>query len=111
LKDNSSVMAFKKGQSGNSTGRPKGAKNKTEKVLKIDEELRDKIGSFINEKIVLLFKKFPKLSADNQRKIIEGLLPYYLPKLQAISNTFNFEDMTDEQLDLIIDKIKKTAAQ
>ncbi len=88
-------------------GKPKGAKNK------VNQELRDKISEFLTgnfSKIVSDFNAMGKNEKKDRTRLFIDLLQYGLPKLQATSLELNFEDLTDEQLDLIIDRLKKSGA-
>jgi hypothetical protein len=96
-------MAFKKGQSGNPNGKPKGAKNK------INQDLRDKISLFLNGEFATVTNEFKLLDPKDKLKFYTDLLQYGLPKLQATSLEIDFEQMTDEQLDYIIEQLKTSA--
>ena len=92
-------MAFKKGISGNPTGRPKGVKNKTSEVL------RNFVSNFLEDKFIGVVKDYKKLDPKDRIKVYTDLLQYGLPKLQSVSNEISFEELTDEQLDKIIEKL------
>jgi predicted component of type VI protein secretion system len=95
-------MAFKFGVSGNPDGRPKGSTNKT------SIQLRETINNFLEtnfEKIVL---DFAKLKPNERVKFYTDLLNYGLPKLQAVQIENDFDSLTDDELDHIINKLKKT---
>ena len=67
-------MAFKKGQSGNPNGRPKGSTN--EKTAYI----RDWVISVIGSNGQRLAQNFSHLSRKEQWRVITQLLPYVLPR-------------------------------
>ena len=95
-------MAFKFGVSGNPDGRPKGSTNKT------SLQLRETINNFLEtnfEKVVL---DFAKLKPNERVKFYTDLLNYGLPKLQAVQIENDFDSLTDDELDHIINKLKKT---
>jgi hypothetical protein len=70
-------MKFKEGQSGNPTGKPKGAKNK------ITLEMRELLKLIIEKEINLIPSYLTKIKKPETRlKILTELLPYVLPKLQ-----------------------------
>jgi hypothetical protein len=70
------MSKFKKGQSGNPKGRPKGAKN----IL--SKDLRETITDFLNENIETVTSKFSEMNTRDQSKLIIDLLQYAIPKLQ-----------------------------
>lgn len=93
-------MPFEKGQSGNAKGRPKGSKNKSV------SQLRELIGEFLEDRFENVATDFDKLKPFAKVKLYIDLLQYALPKMQANSNKIGFENMTDEQLDEIIERLK-----
>lgn len=93
-------MAFEKGFSGNPNGRPKGSPNKT------TGKLREAITSFLEQRFDGVVKDFEQLEPKDRIKVYTDLLQYGLPRLQAVSNSLKFEDLTDEQLDEIINRLK-----
>ncbi len=94
-------MPFDKGKTGNPNGRPKGAQNKA------NSQLRDTIGAFLDENFEKVKEDFEKLPPRDRTRLYCDLLQYSVPKLQSVSLTPNFEDLSDEQLDYIIDNLKK----
>ncbi|RYZ25648.1 MAG: hypothetical protein EOO10_17715 [Chitinophagaceae bacterium] len=92
-------MPFEKGQSGNPTGRKPGSKNKS------TSQLRDILNSFLSDNFEAVAEAFHSLSARDKVKAYVDLLQYGLPKLQAESSN-PFENMTDEQLDEIVNRLK-----
>lgn len=93
-------MGFKKGESGNPSGRPDGSKNK------VNEELRSMISDFLNGEFDNIKTQFENLKPNEKVKFYVDLLQYALPKMQAVSVASEFENFTDEQLDQIIDGLK-----
>ena len=98
-------MPYQKGQSGNVNGKPKGAKNK------LGLELREMIGDFLAENFEKIKEDFHSLTPRERSKLYCDLLQYGLPRLQAINLDMEFEDMTEEQLDEIIERLKQSAKQ
>lgn len=68
------MAKYKKGQSGNPNGRPKGSVN--EKTAYI----RDWVISLIGSNGQRLMNEFPRLSRKDQWKVLVGLMPYVLPR-------------------------------
>lgn len=92
------MAKYKKGQSGNPNGRPKGCTNEKTKYI------RDWIISIIGSNAKALSENFKRLSVKEQFKVITQLMPYVLPKQvqQELRHNIDFNNMTDEQLDDII---------
>ena len=87
---------FKPGNS----GRPFGCKNK------ITVDLREKVTDFITKNWEGVQSDFEALEPKDRLIYLERLLNYSIPKLAAVNNSIAFENMTDEQLDTIIEKLK-----
>lgn len=84
-------MAFKKGQSGNPKGRPRGAKNKA------TNELREWVERFINENLDTIANDIKELEPNERVKFFLALLNYTLPKQQSVK-----ADITDEREQIVI---------
>ena len=78
-------MAFKKGQSGNPKGRPRGAKNKA------TNELREWVERFINDNLDTIANDIKKLDPNERVKFFLALLNYTLPKQQSVKAEINDE--------------------
>lgn len=89
------MAQFKKGEG----GRPKGKPNK------ITGSLRDWIGSFIDDNRQQIQDDWKSLDAKDRIVMFEKLLKYALPTLQATSLTNDFDAMTDEQLNKIVNEL------
>lgn len=94
---------FEKGKSGNEAGRPKGSKNK------INIELREEITEFLKYMWPRIKADFAEL--DPERRIIlwDKLGQYSIPKMTSAEISTNYDQLTDEQLDDIIEKLKSNA--
>ena len=90
------MAKFRKGEG----GRPKGKPNK------ITLTLRDWINEFIDYNREQIQADWQALEPKDRLLMFEKLLKYALPSLQATSLTTDFEKLTDDQLDTIIDRLK-----
>ena len=71
-------MAFKKGQSGNPSGRKPGVSNK------ITKELRDRIKDFLEGKWSQIEDDFDALESKDRVQLFEKLLQYVLPRMASM---------------------------
>jgi hypothetical protein len=71
-------MAFKKGHSGNPSGKPKGAINKTTK------EIRETITLIVSNNIDTIQNDLDELSPRDRVKVLVDLIQYITPKLKAV---------------------------
>ena len=107
---------YKKGQSGNPNGRPKGARGKATNTIK------SAIEDIVNDNIETLKSDISKLSSRDRVTAITALCSYVIPKLQAVSveQSIDYEykrmeellkNAPDEAIDMICDRIEylKTA--
>jgi hypothetical protein len=90
---------FKKGESGNPTGRPQGAKDKATK------DLRESIKTFLDANFEVVQADFLKLDPVQRCQFYERLLKYAVPAMTNQSINLNYEEMTDSQIDDIVTKI------
>lgn len=94
-------MPFEKGNSGNPDGRPKGTNNK------LTKQLRETINDFLETNFETVINDFEKLTPKERLKFYCELLQYGLPKLQAVQMETDFENLSDEQLNFIINELMK----
>lgn len=91
-----------KGHTNNPNGRPKGTPNK------VTTDLRQWITNFLEDNRKQIQKDWKALEPKERITLFEKLLKYSLPTLQATSLTTDFEKLTDEQLDTIIENLKNS---
>lgn len=95
------MKGFAKGQSGNPAGRSKGTPNK------VTAELRDVIKNFLEGHFAEVSQIWSKASPRDKLAFYRDLLPFVIPKMQNINADINFEQLTDSDLDKIIDRLIK----
>ena len=89
-------MGLQKGMTNNPNGRPKGKPNRT------TDELRAMVQNFIDANLQTLQADFDLLEPKDRLNFIDRLLKHVLPApLQEL------ERLTDEQLDELINRLKK----
>lgn len=92
---------LKPGTTNNPNGRPKGAKNK------VPHELREKITDFLSVEFENVKKEFKKLTARDKLRFYTDLMQYSVPKLQAMQLETEFEKLSDDDLNKIIQELIK----
>lgn len=82
-------MPFKKGESGNPAGRPKGAQGKvTQEVREMFMNVMEGQLTHVENELDLLREE----SAEKYLKALSSLLPYFLPKQTENEITLNLPD-------------------
>lgn len=95
-------MPFTKGRIGNPNGRPIGSADKSNKVL------RDLIKNFLINNFDRIKSDFEVLSPKDRLKVYCDLLQYGLPKLQTVQMESDFDNLSDNDLDKIIENLKSS---
>ena len=80
-------MAFKKGESGNPEGRPKGTPNKT------STEIKQTLNDILCNEIEAIPERLTQLSDKDRLDIVIKLLPYILPKQKELEITNDITKM------------------
>lgn len=91
-------MAFKKGHT-KTGGRKAGTPNK------MANGLRDKITAFLDGEFEQVKKDFKTLQPRDKLKFYTDLMQYGVPKLAATTLEIDFDALTEEQLDEIINRL------
>jgi hypothetical protein len=97
-------MPLPKGTTNNPNGRPAGVPNK------VTADLRAWVAAFIDEQREQIVKDWAALDPKDRIVMFEKLLRFVLPTLQATTLQTDFDRLTDEQLDRIINELKQQAA-
>lgn len=92
---------MKKGQTNNPNGRPKGKPNR------VTGEMRIWVLGLINQNREALEADLKALEPHQRWQVVERLMNYCIPKQSAIEADMNITDLTNEQLDLIINRISE----
>jgi len=87
-------MPFRPGQSGNPAGKPKGIKSKS------SEEIRGIFQEFLENNIEQMQADFNQIEPRDRLNFIEKIAKLILPP------PLTLENLTDSQLDQLIEKLK-----
>lgn len=92
---------FKKGESGNSKGRPRGSTGEKTKYI------RDWLTSLIGSNAQSLTENFKHLPSKDKWRVLTQLMPYVITKQTEtkVKADVNFSQLSDEQVDNIISQI------
>jgi hypothetical protein len=93
-------MGLHKGQTNNPNGRKIGVSNK------LTGDLRTKVNQIIENNIGTIQQDIESLEPKDRLLILEKLLKYTLPTLQAQSIEIDMNNLSDAQLDQIINSIQ-----
>ncbi len=94
-----------KGKTNNPNGRPKGKPNK------VTGEVREWIKAIIDKQRPQLEKDLKALEPAERWRIVEKLMQYVVPKMQAIEANIDFNRLTDEQLDKLAGELLEKAGE
>lgn len=94
-------MAHKKGHTNNPNGRPKGSVNKERQALK------DFVYYLIDndDNREQLIKDMRNLDSYQRISSFEKLLSYVMPKQQAVSAQIDLNNLSDEQLNTLVNEL------
>lgn len=81
-------------------GRPKGSQNK------VSGKLREVIAQFLDENFDKLKADFEDMDPKERASFYEKLLPYALPRLQSVTTTTKYEELSDAQLDELVNRLR-----
>jgi hypothetical protein len=96
-------MPHRKGHTNNPKGRPIGTTNKT------TSHFRQWIGEFLDGQRSQVIKDWKRLEPKDRILMFEKLMRFVLPTLQSTTLQSDFENLTDEQLNQIINELKRKA--
>jgi len=82
-------------------GRKKGTPNK------VTSNLREWLEKLINKNRLQIEKDIKSLEPKDRLQVLEKFMQYTTPKMQSIQTTVDFNQLTDEQLDDIINNLTK----
>jgi hypothetical protein len=95
-------MAPRKGITNNPAGRPAGRPNK------ITTEIKTRIRLFLDQHWDQFEADFMKLDARDRTALIKDLLKYAAPTMRESDVKFNFDELSEDDLNTIIDKMLDT---
>lgn len=93
-------MGLQKGKTNNPNGRPPGALNK------ITKDLRKNITEFLETNFDEVVNEWRNLEGKDKLQFYKDLIQYAIPKMQTMEFQSEFERLSDEDLDRIINELK-----
>lgn len=93
------MARFKAGESGNPSGRRKGSKNKS------TESLRAQIDNFLQDNWKDIQKTFDEVDGKEKLIFLEKLLKYSIPQMSSVLAKVEYENLSENDLDLILEKL------
>ena len=93
------AKGFVKGQSGNPAGRPQKAINKISRPLKM------RISDFLETHFSDIETLWLKLPPKEKARLFTDLLPYVVPRMSNIDLDMNFDKLSEEDLNRIVDRL------
>lgn len=82
-------------------GRQKGTPNK------VTASVKDWVAQVIDKNRRQMERDIKALEPKDRLQMLEKLMQYVVPKQQAVSANVDFNKLSDEQLDLIVDELTK----
>lgn len=83
-------------------GRESGTPNK------LTTDMRTALQDILENEIKILPQLLEKMKPEKRAEILSRLLQYVTPKIQNIEIQTEFDRLSDEQLDIIIEKLKQS---
>ena len=93
------MARFRPGESGNPTGRRRGTRNR------VTRELRDLIKSFLESHFEETIVIWEKANPREKLTFFINLLPYILPRMEKASLDISFDQLTENDIDKIINHL------
>ncbi|TXF75925.1 DUF5681 domain-containing protein [Chryseobacterium sp.] len=91
---------YTKGISGNPNGRPKGSKNKK------TESIRETFIDFVEKNLDRLQEDFDSLDAKDRFKYLFEMTKFFLPSLKAVEFGNILDEMSEQDFETLINKLK-----
>jgi len=95
-------MGLQKGHTNNPNGRKKGTPNK------VTSDFRERINIILTDNWGTIENDIKEMEPRDRLYFIEKLLRFVIPTMQATSMNIDFNRLTDEQLDEVINQLKNS---
>jgi len=95
------MAKFKKGESGNPDGRPKGTPNRT------TAQIKELLNQFVSMNLEDIQEQYDALDAREKLQFFERVLKYVVPQQQSYTENIDVSQLSESEIDSLLDRIMR----